>query len=70
MVDTTEQECLAQSKSVLQGVQRDGGDVLPSSKIIYTHFEACEEDRKASDKEVANGSKRNKEVYLSKTHKA
>ena len=70
MVDAAEQECLAQSKSVLQGVQMDGGDVLPSSEMSYTHFEACEEDRKASDKEVANGSKENTEVYLSKTHKA
>ncbi len=31
VVHAAEQECLAQSKSVLQGVQMDGGDVLPSS---------------------------------------
>ena len=33
VVDAAEQECLAQSKSVLQGVQMDGSDVLPSSKM-------------------------------------
>ena len=38
--------------------------------MSYTHFEACEEDRKASDKVVVNGSKGNTEVYLSETHKA
>ncbi len=38
--------------------------------MSYTHFEACEEDMKAFDKKVANGSKENTEVYLSKTHKA
>ena len=38
--------------------------------MSYTHFESCEEDRKASDKKVANNSKGNTEVYLSKTHKA
>jgi len=48
----------------------ENGDVLPTSERSYTHFEACEEDRKASDKEVENGSKENTEVYLSETHKA
>ena len=48
----------------------DGVDLLPSSEMSYTHFEACEEDRKASDKKVANGSNRNTEVYHSETHKA
>jgi hypothetical protein len=57
VVDAAEQECLAQSKSVLQGVQMDNGEVLPSSKMSYTHFEACEEDRKESDEEVENNSK-------------
>ncbi len=47
VVDAVEQKCLAQSKSVLQGVQMDNGDVFPSSEMSYTHFEACEEDRKA-----------------------
>jgi len=70
VVDAVEQECLAQSKSVLQGVQMDNGDVFPSSEMSYTHFEACEEDRKALDKEVSNDSKESTEVYLSKTHKA
>ncbi len=70
VVDAAEQECLAQSKSVLQGVQMDNSDVFPSSEMSYTNFEACEEDRKASDKEVSNDSKESTEVYLSKTHKA
>ena len=39
VVDAAEQKCLAQSKSVLQGVQMDGGDVLPSSEMSYTHVE-------------------------------
>ena len=59
VVDAAEQECLDKSKSVLQGVQMDGGDVLPSSKMSYIHVEACEEDRKASEEEIANGSKGN-----------
>ena len=70
VVDAAEQECLAQSKSVLQGVQMDNSDVFPSSEMSYTHFEACEEDRKASYKEVSNDSKESTEVYLSETHKA
>ena len=38
--------------------------------MIYTHFEACEEDRKASEEEVAKDFKGNTEVCPSKTHKA
>jgi hypothetical protein len=61
VVDAAEQECLAQpytnnsnaetqstdAESVtLQGVQRDNGDALPSSKVRCTYLEACEEDSK------------------------
>ena len=40
VVDAAEQDCLAQSqsKSVLQGVQMDKGDVLPSSEIKLHSF--------------------------------
>ncbi len=38
--------------SVLQGVQEDYGDVLSSSEMRFTHFEACEEDVYTSDNET------------------
>ena len=38
--------------------------------MSYTHLEACEEDRNASEKDVANDSKGNTDVYPRDIHKA
>ena len=62
------QECLAQlfinnsnartqssnvKDGILQGVQRDNGDVLASSEMRCAHFEACEEEA-THDNQVRN----------------
>ena len=78
VVDIAEQECLAQpfinnsnAKTqstgsegvILQGVQRDNGDALPSSEVMCTRLEACEEDAQTE-------YKGNADVHPNKTHKA
>ena len=68
VVDVANQECLAQlfinisnartqssdvKEVILQGVQKDNGDVLASSKMRCAHFEACEEEA-THDNQVRN----------------
>ena len=67
---SNECDLVAVDESVLQGVPRDYGDALPSSKMRYTHLEACEEYGNTSKKDVANDSNGNTEVYPSDINKA
>ncbi len=65
VVDVAKQECLAQTYTnnsnaetqsndaesvTLQGVQRDYGDALPSSKVRCTYLEACKEKTQTKHK--------------------
>ena len=51
--------------SVLQGAQEDYGDALSSSKMRFTHFEACEEDVYTSENETKCGKAVSKQLIAS-----
>ena len=52
-------------RSVLQGVQEDYGDALPSSKMMCIHFEACGEDINTTDNETMSGKAVGKQLIAS-----
>ena len=94
VIDVAKQECLAQpfidnsnAKTqstdsegvILQGVQRDNGNALPSSGVSCTNLEACEEYTQTKswkegspekcDKSVSSAMKANTIKSISKTTK-